>query len=97
MFRVAFARARRPADGGAAGPLALERDALFAASLGADGLAGSFGADGRASAWAARDLFAAPAQAEAFAQLLALDSYAASAEAALRGASEVVAIPWPGR
>jgi lysophospholipase L1-like esterase len=96
-FRVAFARARRPADGGATGPLGLERDALFAASLGADGLAGSFGADGRASAWTARDLFAAPAQAEAFAQLLALDSYAASAEAALRGASEVVAIPWPGK
>ena len=100
-FRVVFARARRRAEGQADGsadePLGLERDALFVASLGADGLAGVFGADGRATAWVARDLFKAPAQAQAFAQLLALDSYAPSAEQALRGGSEVVALPWPGK
>ena len=102
-FRVAFARARsraeKPADGSASEPLGLERDALFIASLGADGLAGVFGADGRATAWVARDLFAAPAPApaQAFAQLLALDSYAPTAEQALRGGSEVVALPWPGK
>lgn len=92
-FRVVFSRRKS----GGTGALGIERDALFVASLGADGLAGSFGPDGRASAWAARELFAPPRQAEAYAQLLALDSYAPDAERALRGASEVVALPWPGR
>ena len=42
-----------------------------------------------------RDLFAPPAQAEAFAQLLVIDAYAANPQAALRGGSSVVTLPWP--
>jgi lysophospholipase L1-like esterase len=93
-FHVAVARSKADADA-ARGGLALAFDALLTGSLAADGLAGTFGADGTAQAWVGADLFAAPPQAQAFAQLLAIDPYAADPRAALRGASAVVAIPWP--